>query len=204
MSAIIEHMVNRFLTWNLPADFAPDGGISFNHIEASQPTGTNLFTATQAKAMIAHMLEGLPDFETANKRLEAKVAEYENTKSAQEFVATGVAMLCRLSHDASRAAGWYSNSDGSPKERNVPEMLCLIHSEISEAMEGFRKSLPDDKLPHRPMIEVELADTAIRIGDLAGYLKLDVAGAIIEKMGFNRTRADHKLENRNKAGGKAF
>ncbi|WP_274868381.1 hypothetical protein [Sinorhizobium meliloti] len=108
-------------------------------------------------------------------------------------------------HAASRKAGWYTDPHtGKALERNVPEMLCLIHSEISEAMEGYRKHLADDKLPRRPMIEVELADAMIRIGDLATYLGLDVGGAIVEKMAFNAQREDHKLEARRAAGGKAF
>jgi hypothetical protein len=83
-------------------------------------------------------------------------------------------------------------------------MLCLIHSEISEAMEGYRKNLMDDHLPHRPMIEVELADAMIRIGDLAEGLGLDLGGAVAEKLAFNARRADHKPEARRAAGGKAF
>lgn len=108
-------------------------------------------------------------------------------------------------HAASRRGGWYTDpATGKALERNVPEMLCLIHSEISEAMEGYRKGLMDDKLPHRKMTEVELADAAIRIGDLATYLGLDLGGAVVEKMAFNASREDHKLENRKAAGGKAF
>ena len=86
----------------------------------------------------------------------------------------------------------------------VAEKLCLTHSEISEAMEGHRKGLMDDKLPHRPMIEVELADAVIRIADLAGALGLDLGGAIAEKMAFNAVRPDHKPEARAAAGGKAY
>lgn len=86
----------------------------------------------------------------------------------------------------------------------VAQKLCLIHSEISEAMEGHRKGLMDDKLPHRKMIEVEFADAMIRIADLAGALGLDLGGAIVEKMEYNSNREDHKLENRQKAGGKAY
>ena len=58
----IAEMVDRFLGWELPRDFNPDGGISFVHekdargFEPSWPIGTNLFTADQAKAMIKHML----------------------------------------------------------------------------------------------------------------------------------------------------
>lgn len=108
-------------------------------------------------------------------------------------------------HAASRRAGWYTDlATGKALDRNVPEMLCLIHSEISEAMEGFRKKLQDDKLQHRKMVEVELADAMIRIGDLATFLGCDLGGAIVEKMAFNSNRDDHKIENRVKAGGKAF
>lgn len=87
---------------------------------------------------------------------------------------------------------------------NVGEKLMLIVSEVAEAMEGHRKNLMDDKLPHRSMVEVELADTVIRIFDLAGAMKLDLGGAMEEKLNFNKTRPDHKLENRIKDGGKSY
>ena len=86
----------------------------------------------------------------------------------------------------------------------VAEKLALIHSEVSEAMEGARKNLMDDKLPHRKMIEVELADALIRILDLAGALQLDLAGAIQEKLAYNAVREDHKVENRKAEGGKSY
>ena len=84
------------------------------------------------------------------------------------------------------------------------EKLMLIVSEVAEGMEGHRKNLADDKLPHRPMIEVELADAVIRIFDLAGAKGYDVAGALAEKMAFNALRPDHKREARAAAGGKAY
>jgi hypothetical protein len=64
----IKHMVDRFLGWRLPENFNPDCGISFkrdfNEHTARpmkhEPTGTNLFDATQATAMVRHMLDGLP------------------------------------------------------------------------------------------------------------------------------------------------
>lgn len=86
----------------------------------------------------------------------------------------------------------------------VTQKLCLTHSEVSEAMEGHRKNQMDDKLPHRSMLEVELADAVIRIADLAGALKLDLGGALAEKMAYNATRADHKPENRNLPNGKKY
>ncbi len=90
------------------------------------------------------------------------------------------------------------------KTRNVGELLCLVHSEISEAMEGARKNLMDDKLPHRKMIEVELADALIRIFDIAGAQGLDLGGAIAEKRDYNAVRKDHKLESRLADDGKKF
>lgn len=86
----------------------------------------------------------------------------------------------------------------------IASKLALCHSELSEALEGMRKGLMDDHLKHRAMVEVELADTMIRIMDLAGYLGLDLGGAIIEKLNYNAQRADHKLQNRQADGGKTI
>ena len=52
---MIKNMVDRFLCWKLPKDFAPDCGISFKE-SAGWPTGTNLLHAGQAKEMIEHLL----------------------------------------------------------------------------------------------------------------------------------------------------
>jgi len=124
-------------------------------------------------------------------------------------------VLIDACHNPAVERGWWTNlitgesleSTGYPliqPNRNVPELLCLVHSEISEAMEGHRKLLMDDKLTHRTALEVELADAAIRIFDMAGGLDLDLAGAIAEKLEYNATREDHKLENRMDVGGKKF
>lgn len=100
---------------------------------------------------------------------------------------------------------WWQNVDtGEPIKRNKGELLCLIHSEISEALEGERKDLMDDKLPHRKMAEVELADALIRILDYAAGFGYDMQGAFDEKMAFNATREDHTHEARKIAGGKQF
>jgi hypothetical protein len=47
-------------------------------------------------------------------------------------------------------------------------------SELSEALEGHRKDLMDDKLPHRKMVEVELVDFLIRAFDMAGGYGWDI------------------------------
>lgn len=122
--------------------------------------------------------------------------------------------MCDDIHQRNVDAGWWTDmrtgesllgkDEHGRDRRNVPEMLALIHSEVSEAMEGYRKNLNDDKLPHRSMFEVELADVLIRLFDLAGAHNMDLGGAVAEKLAYNQNRADHKLENRLKAGGKAF
>lgn len=106
--------------------------------------------------------------------------------------------LVNICHGNAKAAGWHDN----PREEGT--MIALIHSEISEAMEGLRKDLMDDHLPHRKMAEVELADAIIRICDFAGSKGYDLGGAIVEKVKYNLNRADHKKENREKEGGKKF
>ena len=112
-------------------------------------------------------------------------------------------------HGLAADAGWWTDPQtGKPIDPNTPYLvaakLMLCVTELAEACEGHRKDLMDDKLPHRSMIEVELADTVIRCLDLAGAMGLDVGGAIVEKLLFNSTREDHKMENRAKTGGKAY
>lgn len=121
-------------------------------------------------------------------------------------LAAAVQQLVSAGHGAAVKAGWWHDlhtGDSLLGKRNIGETLMLIVTELAEAMEGHRKNLMDDKLPNRPMIEVELADALIRIADLGGALDLDLGGAVVEKMAYNATRADHKPENRRKAGGKA-
>jgi len=110
-------------------------------------------------------------------------------------------------HFEQRQNGWWPNlttADSRPSLAEIGWKLTLIHSEVSEAAEGFRKDIPDDKLPHRKMSEVELADAVIRIFDLAGACGFDLGAAVEEKLAFNAKRADHKPENRALPGGKKF
>jgi NTP pyrophosphatase (non-canonical NTP hydrolase) len=102
------------------------------------------------------------------------------------------------------AQWWHDITTGERIERNKGELICLMHSELSEAMEGERKGLMDDKLPHRKMAEVELVDTLIRIFDYAGAYGYDLEGAYQEKMAFNANRADHTHAARQLAGGKKW
>jgi len=111
--------------------------------------------------------------------------------------------LSKAVHTAN-AKWWQDVNSGQPIKRNKGELLALIHSEISEALEGERKDLMDDKLPHRKMAEVELVDALIRILDYAAGFGYDLQGAFDEKMAYNAQREDHKHEARRIAGGKQF
>lgn len=131
---------------------------------------------------------------------------------------SATATLLDECHELSRNGGWWNcpvtgesllPNNANPEADNmdryvIATKIALIHSEVSEALEAYRSDKMDDKLPHRKGIEVELADAIIRIGDLAGALGLDVAAAIQEKFAYNAERADHKVENRSKKGGKKF
>ena len=128
---------------------------------------------------------------------EPTVREYL-LKNGYDYFADQINNLTTLCHSLSREAGWHD------KPREVGTMIALIHSEVSEALEGFRKDLNDDHLPDRKSAEVELGDTIIRICDLAGLLQMDLGGAIIDKLKYNQNRLDHKRENREKEGGKKF
>lgn len=125
-------------------------------------------------------------------------------------------VLQQLCHGASYDAGWWQDPKNGANLRYevrartrfgialAMEKIALAHSELSEGVEGLRKDLMDDKLPHRKMLEVELADAVIRIFDLAGAMDYDLGSAIADKMEFNTRRPDHKLENRAADGGKAI
>lgn len=117
------------------------------------------------------------------------------------------AALAEICHKESKNAGWWQEYYDMPdqyKKYFLATKLGLIHSEASEAFEGLRKGKLDDHLPTRLAAEVELADLAIRLFDLAGALGMDIGGAIAEKMAYNAQRADHKPEARAAAGGKSF
>lgn len=129
--------------------------------------------------------------------------------NASEYDRAGMAwaLIEHVCHGAAARNGWWTDlktGESLIGKRNVGEMLCLIHSEVSEALEGHRKNKMDDHLPHRKSMEVELADAIIRIADLGAALGLDVGSALAEKLLYNDQRLDHKREARLADGGKQF
>jgi hypothetical protein len=124
---------------------------------------------------------------------------------AEKDVHRGINAAMTMMHRTAKDAGWYCDpKTGETIKRNFGEVIALAHSELSEALEAHRKDLMDDKLPHRLGVEVELADCLIRIFDISEALGIDLAGAVIEKNRFNRSRTDHKLSSRAAAGGKKY
>jgi len=90
----------------------------------------------------------------------------------------------RKCHDVAIDKGWYD------VPRSVPELLCLIHSEVSEALEAYRdsKSYIGDIFDN---IGEELADIIIRVADMAEYFKIDLDKHVVKKYETNMQRPYH-------------
>ena len=94
--------------------------------------------------------------------------------------------LCERSHNLAVDKGWYD------QRRSFPELIALMHSELSEALEAYRNGhdpgevwREGDKLEGVP---IELADACIRIFDACAAMGIDLESAIEAKHAYNETR----------------
>ena len=83
--------------------------------------------------------------------------------------------MAEIIHKNAKDHGWWE------EKRSIPELLCLVHSEVSEALEAFRK---DDDINFRE----ELADIVIRVFDMSEGLGVDIKSEIFEKHQINISR----------------
>lgn len=97
----------------------------------------------------------------------------------------------RQSHITAKSKGWWDEAQSPEKE--FPEKMLLVISEISEAVEEFRNGHALDEVytaeNGKPEgVPVELADALIRIFDLCGYAGIDLEAALDQKVIFNESR----------------
>ena len=103
---------------------------------------------------------------------------------------TSVEDFVRAFNVVSIAANRISREHGFwDEERNDGEVMALIHSEVSEALEALRNNNPtSNRLVEFTSVEEELADVIIRIMDYAWGNQLSLAQAILAKMEYNEGR----------------
>lgn len=114
-----------------------------------------------------------------------------------------ISELVKEAHDNAVSKGWWE------EERSFGEIIALIHSEASEALEDYRDGLEPAEFRYEEKTEggllithtrqksiywkpcgipSELADIVIRVFDACGRYGIDLERAVLEKMAYNATR----------------
>jgi hypothetical protein len=125
----------------------------------------------------------------------ATISEIANVPNLNDYA--------RICHEANQQ-WWIDPHTGEPLQRNKGELIALMHSELSEMLEGIRRNTDDEHLPQFRAEEVELVDLLIRAFDYAGAYGFDIDTIWREKLAYNAERADHKAEARAAQHGKKF
>lgn len=155
--------------------------------------------------MRAITLSGLPRLPGKAPDMPTIRIDEKTLNAGEEIIFEGVQMFQALAHAAARDAGWYADEDtGKPIDRSLCQLIALGHFEGCEAMEAAFQTMPGDTPTQRDGVEIAIADDMVRIMAMAGYLGLDVAGAVIEKMRLNAARADHMPATRADEGAKKY
>jgi hypothetical protein len=99
-----------------------------------------------------------------------------------------ISEICHEAHCTALEKGWYDQG-----AREWPELLALIHGEVSEALEAYRDGIDswyvDGKGKPEGLI-AELADVIIHIGDAVAARGKgeELESAIVAKLAYNKTR----------------
>lgn len=120
---------------------------------------------------------------------------------------TAINALTEYIHRQNVEVGWWNDINTREDlhgKRNIGELLMLVVSELSEALDGDRKNNQDKHLTNYPAFSVELSDAVIRIFDIAGSMNIPLGTIIFEKLAYNRTREDHKQGTRQLNTGKKY
>lgn len=130
-------------------------------------------------------LEGIGDFQCIGDCVHSTPKEERPLNlSASMFLTIHDVQI--EANETATLKGWHD------EERTIPELLCLVHSELSEALEDYRNGFPIQEIrivSGKPEgLPIELADAVIRIADMCGAYGIDLAEAIMTKLEYNRTR----------------
>lgn len=166
-----------------------------------------------ARELLDKEKQNMPNPSTLEQQQEDPAIKAFEDERDLVLATNGVDLLVDICHGKSTANGWWLDKEtgkdmleaaGRFAPYIIATKMALIHSEVSEALEGDRRDKMDEHLPQFNSLTVELADAIVRIADLAGKLKLPLGSALMAKLEYNDVRPDHKMENRVKTGGKKY